>query len=78
MVVLTGGEGAARPAMKSTGGSMESTREKSYLIGDMSRLIRLVIGVGSCCRRGRSLESSLRRASRSDSSMASGKRLAML
>ena len=57
MVVLTGGERAARPATKSTGGVMESTREKSYLVGIMSRLIRSVTGVGSCCRRGRSPES---------------------
>ena len=57
MVVLTGGEGAARPATKSTGGVMESTREKSYLVGNMSRLIRSVTGVGFCCRRGRSPES---------------------
>lgn len=57
MVTLTGGEGAVRPATKSTGGLMESTREKSYLVGDMSRLMRSVTGVGSCCRVGRRSES---------------------
>ena len=56
-MVLTGGEEAARPATKSTGGLMESTREKSYLVGDMSRLMRSATGVGSCCRVGRSPES---------------------
>ena len=57
---------------------MVSTREKVYLWGAMSRSMRLATGVGRCCRVGRSAESLLRRASRSDSVMVSSEKLALL